>query len=106
MAERKITFEWKQVPDANAYIFSLYGNSGKQDVPVFSSPGPIPGTSFELTDLTILNMDDYTWQVEAVRVSRNGTIERRGIIQRQSFAVNIQRSDSLRTRNPGNTFGL
>ena len=105
MAERKITFEWKQVPEANAYIFSLYGySSDKQDLLIFTSPSP--ETSFDLTDLTILNMDDYAWQVEAVLVSRNGTIERRGVIQKQSFVVNIQRSDTLRTTNPRTSFGF
>jgi len=100
---RKITFEWEKVPEANAYIFSLYGNSDKQDLLILSSP--IPETSFELTDLSILNMDDYVWQVEAVLVSRNGAIERRGIIQQQSFEVSIQRSDTLQLRNPGTTYG-
>ena len=104
MAERKITFKWEQVPEANAYIFSLYGYSDKQDLLVFSSPSP--ETSFELTDLSVLNMNDYTWQVEAVLVSRNGTIERRGKIQQQSFVVNIQRSDTLRIKNMGTTYGL
>ena len=103
-ADRKIVFEWKQVPEANAYIFSLYGNTDKQDL-LFSS-SPIPETSFELTDLVILNMDKYFWQVEAVMVSRNGTIERRGIIQQQLFMIDIQRSDGLRTVNPRTTYGL
>jgi len=104
MAERKITFEWDQVPEANAYIFTLYGISDKRDL-LFSS-SPMSETSFDLTDLTVLAMDDYIWQVEAVLVSRNGTIERRGIIQLQSFVVYIRRSDTLRTRNPGTRYGL
>ena len=104
MAERKITFKWERVLEANAYIFSLYGISEKQDL-LFSS-SPIPETSFELTDLSILKMDDYIWQVEAVSVNRNETIERRGIIQQQSFTIYVRRSDSLRTRNPGTVYGF
>ena len=104
MAERRIRFEWEQVPEANAYIFSLYGVSGKQDL-LFSS-SPSNDTFFELTDLAILTMDDYIWQVEAVIISRNGTIERRGTIHQQSFMVYIQRSDSLRTINPSTRYGF
>ena len=104
MAERKITFKWEQVPDANAYIFSLYGNSDKQNLLAVSSPSP--STSFELTDLAVLNMDGYFWQVEAVLVSRNGTIERRGVIQQRSFVVDIQRSETLRTTNPRTSIGF
>ena len=104
MEERKISFEWEPVPEANAYIFSLYGITEKQDLLYSSSPSA--ETSFDLTDLTILKMDDYVWQVEAVLVSRNGTIERRGIIQQQSFVVYIRRSDTLRTRNPATIYGF
>ncbi|MCL2833829.1 MAG: hypothetical protein FWD78_11720 [Treponema sp.] len=104
MAERKITFEWEQVPDANAYIFSLYGYSGKPVLLAFSSPSP--ATSYVLTDLTILNMDSYFWQVEAVTASRNGTVERRGIIQQQAFEIQVQRSDSLRATNLGTIYGF
>jgi len=104
MAERKITFEWEKVPEANAYIFSLFGISDKQDLLLSSSPSL--ETSYALTDLTILTTDDYIWQVEAVLVSRNGAIERRGIIQQQSFVLYIHRSDTLRTRNPGTRYGF
>ena len=103
-AERKIIFQWKQVPEANAYIFSLYGNSSKQELLVFSSP--LPETSFVLTDLAVLNMDKYVWQVEAVMVGRNGAIERRGIIQQQVFMIDIQRSDDLHIIRPSTTYGL
>ena len=101
--ERKIVFEWDRVPDANAYIFSLYGNSDKHDLLVFSPPSP--ETTFELTDLSLLNMDDYSWQVEAVLVSRNGSIERRGVVRQQSFEVYIQRSNTLQLKNQGTTYG-
>jgi len=104
MVDRKIVFEWEKVPDANSYIFSLYGYSDKQELLINSSPGP--ETFFELTDLTILKMDSYMWQVEAVLASRNGTIERRGLIQQQSFLVLIQRSDTLRATNLGTTYGF
>jgi len=102
-AERKITFKWERVPEANAYIFSLFGISDKQDLLLSSSPSS--ETSFELTDLSILKMDEYVWHVEAVLESRDGTIERRGIIQRQSFTLNIGRSDTLRTTNLGTIYG-
>jgi len=104
MTERKIVFQWGEVPEANAYIFSLYGISDKQDL-LFTSP-LISETSFELTDLAILTTEDYIWHVEAVLVSRNGTIERRGIIQQQPFKVYINRSDTLRVRNLGTKYGL
>ena len=103
MTERKITFKWEQVPEANAYIFSLYGISDKQDLLISSSPSS--ETTFELTDLSILKMDEYAWHVEAVLESRNGTIERRGIIQPQPFMLYIRHSDTLHTTNLGTIYG-
>jgi hypothetical protein len=103
MADRRITFQWEQVPEANAYIFTLYGITDKQELLLSSSPGP--ETAFELIDLTILSMDNYNWQVEAVSVTRNGTIERRGIIQQYSFMLDILRSNTLRTRSQGSMYG-
>ena len=103
MADRKITFKWEQVPEANAYIFSIYGISDRQDL-LFSS-SPVYATSFDLIDLTILTSDYYFWQIEAVYVSRTGTIERRGLIKQQSFEIQIHRSDTIRTNNSAKRYG-
>ena len=103
MADRKITFKWEQVPGANAYIFTLFGNTEKQEL-LFSS-SPSPETAFELTDLALLTLDNYNWQVEAVSVTRNGTIDRRGVIQQYSFTLDILRSNTLRTRSQGSMYG-
>ena len=100
--DRNITFSWEEVPGSNAYIFTLFDAGNKK--PLYSS-FPNSDTSFILTDLAILTADDYTWQVEAVSVARNGSIERRGIIQQSSFSVDIQRSENLRAISQGTTYG-
>ena len=101
-ADHSITFAWEEVPEANAYIFSLFDTDHMKLL--FSSP-PSPDTSFVLTDLALLTADDYTWQVEAVYVSRNGAIERRGMIQHSSFMVSVPHSDTLRVRSQGTVYG-
>jgi len=104
MEDRNITFIWEEVPEANAYIFSLYGVTDKQELLFASSPEP--DTSFILTDLALLTLEDYVWQVEAVTISRSGTVERRGLLEQHPFKVNITRSDSIRTRSQGTMYGL
>ena len=101
-AERRITFIWEEVSDADAYIFSLF--DAEKNKLLFSA-SPIPDTSFELTDLALLTADDYNWQVEAVSLTRNGTIERRGIIQQSSFEVKITHSENLRATSQGTAYG-
>ena len=102
--DRGITFEWGKIEGANAYIFSLFGNDKKREL-LFSS-APIPDTSFTLTDLAILALDEYTWQVEAVSVTRNGNIERRGLIRQFTFSLDIAYSENLRTRSQGTSYGI
>ena len=101
-SDRKITFIWEEVPDADAYIFSVFDAEKKK---LLYSTSPIHDTSFELTDLALLSIDGYTWQVEAVSMARNGTIERRGIIQQSSFTVQVTHSEDLRTTSQGSVYG-
>ena len=100
--DRNITFSWEDVPGSNAYIFSLFDAGNKK---LLYSSFPNSDTSFILTDLAILTVDEYNWQVEAVSVARNGTIERRGIIRQYSFSVNVQRSENLRAISQGTIYG-
>ncbi|MCL2130548.1 MAG: hypothetical protein FWH35_09370, partial [Treponema sp.] len=102
MDSRKLMFQWEEVPDANAYIFTLFDTL--EHKMLITSP-PREETFFELYDLAILTANDYNWQVEAVNISRNGAIERRGIIKESSFMVDISRSDNLHARVQGTGYG-
>ena len=102
--DRRINFLWEEVPGANAYIFSLFGQTDRQELLLTSASSP--DTSYVLTDLTLLTANNYTWQVEAVSVARNGIIEKRGMIQKYSFTIDSNStSEPLRTRAPGTVYG-
>jgi len=101
-ANRNLTFTWENVSEANAYIFTIFDSENQR---ILYTSAPSPETSFVLTDLAILTVNEYTWQVEAISVTRSGTIERRGILRQASFMVHIPRSDNLRTRSQGTIYG-
>lgn len=101
--DRSISFEWEQVNDANAYIFSLF-EDGEAPKLIFTDT-PEDKTSFVLTELNLLNQDKYLWQAEAVNRNQNGIIEQRGVIEQQRFSIDIRRSGTLQTHGPGNVYG-
>jgi hypothetical protein len=102
--DKNITFRWNEVPGANTYIFNLY-REGEPHVLILTGPSDA-STTFVLDDLTLLDEAVYVWQVEAVYRNRSGVIEQRGAIEQHRFAIEIQRSNTLRTRqNQGTLYG-
>jgi hypothetical protein len=89
-----IDFKWSTVAGANAYIFTLYqetGNGRKQ----INQIGPENRTSWTM-DVKTLGRGDFIWQVEAVNIGRNNVIEQRGRIGENSFVVDIPRPGPVR----------
>ncbi|MDR2478123.1 MAG: FecR family protein [Treponema sp.] len=96
-ADRNITFSWRNVPGANAYIFSLFGVADPPQLLLTASPDE--SLSFILQDLTLLmGHDSYLWQAEAVYRNAAGTIEQRGVIEQHTFSLEVSHSNSLQTR--------
>jgi len=87
-AKRYIEFKWSQVPEANAYVFSLYEQSpgGRRQILNITVE---ESTSWTLNDISILDRGIFIWQVEAITRNRNGTIERRGSIGENAFILDI-----------------
>ena len=85
---RSIVFRWSRVPEANAYIFTLYQQTaaGRKEI---IRRAPDNSTTWTLNDLGLLDRGTFVWQVEAVVRNRNGTIERRGRIGENSFVLDI-----------------
>lgn len=68
---KAIGFSWEGVREAVRYVFSLYP-SGEADRPVRRVV--IPGTSYLLDDLTILDRGDFRWSVEAQGIDTEGKL--------------------------------
>jgi hypothetical protein len=98
-----ITFTWDAVPGANGYTFALYqeAESGRQLLKQWTSPQ----NSFVLDDLSILDNGSFIWQVEAVSLDANGSLEQRGIIGENHFIMNIPVIPRATANNPGKVYG-
>ena len=86
---RSLNFSWSGVPQANAYIFSLYQQtpSGRRQI---VRTAPITRTNYTLEDLRVLDRGTFTWQVEAVRTGEGNSITRRGTTGESTFIFDFQ----------------
>jgi hypothetical protein len=104
LESRTIVFSWNPVAGAETYVFTLFQEtpSGERRS-VVSADGP--GTSYTLEDLSLLDLGDFVWQVEAVSRGADGTIERRGNPGENRFTIDIPLPAVPQARDPGILYG-
>jgi hypothetical protein len=101
---RNIVFEWKTARGASAYIFTLYQQTenGRRQI---TGTNPVARTSYILDDLKVLDNGTFIWQVEAVNIGRNGTIEQRGRVVEYSFVMDFPHPEPVQIEDAGILYG-
>jgi hypothetical protein len=99
----RIVFSWSAVTGANAYIFTLYQNTGNGRRQIIQVP-PENRQNWTLENITALGNGTFTWQVEAVNRNSTGTIEERGRIGENSFTIDIPWPGEVRIEDPGTLY--
>ncbi|MDR2143217.1 MAG: FecR family protein [Treponema sp.] len=104
MESRTIVFRWNPVAGADAYVFTLFQETGPGvRQPVISTEGP--ETSYTLEDLSLLDLGRFVWQVEAVNRGSDGSAGRRGTPGENLFIVDIPQPGTPQVREPGVLYG-
>jgi len=85
-----ITFKWSSVQGANAYLFTVYQDTGGTRRQV-TQIGPENRTSYTM-DIITLGRGNFIWRVEAVNVGKDNVIERHGDPGENRFVVDIPRA--------------
>jgi len=99
-----INFRWSAVPDANAYIFTLYKQATrKRQIIDQKTLDNRTGWTIDLGSLD--GQGAYIWQVEAVNKGQGGKIEQRGKAGENSFFMDIPRPGPVRIEDPGVLYG-
>jgi len=93
-SQRSIVFNWSAVREANAYIFTLYQQTGAGRRQIVRQTIN-SGTSYTLTNLRLLDRGDFIWQVEAVGTGRANATER-GTTGESTFIIDFPSSAPLR----------
>jgi hypothetical protein len=85
---RSISFSWNSVPGASGYIFAVaHGGGG------VVTEHRLEGNSFVLEDLTLLDVGEFLWRVEAVMEAPSGEGGPAEILQRGRTGENRFRLD-------------
>jgi len=92
-----INFRWSAVSGANAYIFTLYRETGGGSE-LITQTGPENRTAWT-TDVKTLGRGNFIWLVEAINVGRDNVIEQRGSKRENHFIVDIPRPGPVRILN-------
>jgi hypothetical protein len=101
---RRITFTWNAVPGANRYTFALYRETGNGRT-LIRRQERASQTSYILDDLSILENGRFVWQVEALRIAEDGSLEQRGTAGENRFTLNVPVPGRNTPRDPGIIYG-
>ncbi|MDR2019166.1 MAG: hypothetical protein LBQ14_00180, partial [Treponema sp.] len=102
-ANRRIAFSWDTVAGATGYLFTLENaDTGK----ILMQRGPMAERTLILEDLTILDVGNFTWRLEAVLAEPAAEeIIRRGEIGENRFRIDFGLPGASEIRNPGMLYG-
>ncbi|MCL2175109.1 MAG: FecR family protein [Treponema sp.] len=102
---RNIVFTWSEVAGANSYILTIFREGFPRHRQIFQT-GLLTNLTFTFDDLSLLeNHDNIFWNVEAVFVNEEGTIEKRGEIKEYGIVLNVPSPGRVRTRGMGVMYG-
>ena len=99
-AQRRLNFSWQAVNGANAYILTIFqqANTGRRQI--FQTQ-PLSRTNYSFEDLHLLDRGNFVWQVEAVNITRSGTITQRGNITEGTFIMDILLPGTVQVEGTG-----
>lgn len=102
---RTITFRWRAVSGATSYSFVLYKRGRNGSLSAVYSERAVQGTQVRLTDLSILDVGDFVWNVTAFSYARDGYEEQRGRAATGTFKIDFTVPDKVETVQPGRLYG-
>ncbi|MDR2054047.1 MAG: hypothetical protein LBP80_11600 [Treponema sp.] len=97
--DRRIAFNWDAVTNAAEYTFTLFHVTAGNNTEVLRQT--LRGTSYTLTDLTLLEAGHFVWRVEAV----NENTGKKSAAAESRFVVDIPEVEDTRGQDTGVLFG-
>jgi hypothetical protein len=104
---RRIVFSWDAVAGATGYIFTLENaDTGK----ILMQRGPMAERTLVLEDLSLLDVGNFIWRLEAVAIAppaspSAGEIIRRGEIGENRFRIDFTLPGAQELQRPGVLYG-
>jgi hypothetical protein len=98
LRDKELAFSWGPVPGASGYTFTLYQNEVGTRREILKRTA-LRSPSFTLTDLTLLDAGEFTWQAAAERAGQAGETAE------NSFLVDLGQVEASEGRESGLLFG-
>ena len=98
--QRSINFSWQAVRGANAYILTIFRQTGNRRQQVLQTP-PLTRTSYLFENLQLLDRATFVWQVEALERRADGSVIQRGPAAESNFIMDIVLPGSVRIDGAG-----
>jgi hypothetical protein len=99
-----IVFSWSAVQGANAYIFTLYEETGNGRQQIVRRQ-PENRINWTLENFGILGRGTFVWQVEAVNRNSSSVIEQRGRVGESTFILDVPTPGQVHIEDPGILYG-
>ena len=102
-AHRTITFRWRSIKDATHYDFELYkvSKTGKE---IVLSRKKLRETQVRLSDLTLLDIGNFEWRVQAHSYARDGFEEEKSEIASSTFSISFEAPSAIETKETGSMY--
>jgi hypothetical protein len=101
---RNLVFRWGAVPGANAYVFTLYEQTGNRRRQIHRVT--VTNPTWTLENVDELGRGTFVWQVEAVSRNRSGSFEQRGRAGENRFTMDVPLPGPVRLEAPGVLYGF
>ena len=102
-AHRTITFRWRSIKDATHYDFELYkvNKTGKE---IVLSRKKLRENQVRLSDLTLLDIGNFEWRVQAHSYARDGFEEEKSEIASSTFSISFEAPSAIETKETGSMY--
>lgn len=100
-SHRTIQFAWKEVRDATSYDFALYRQNADGSLKIVHSVKGTKQLSVSLSDLSVLDVGTFIWNVTAYRHAKDGFEEQKSPVSSAQFKIDFSIPDEVESIKPG-----
>ena len=100
-------FTWNKVPDAEAYLFTLFNitSTGQNNIILSKTLTADEDQNYIIDDISILDEGDFFWTVEPIRFTEDKQILQHGRKYNTAFTIKLPPIPEFEIENPGELYG-
>ena len=101
---RLLVFSWNRVEGANAYKLTIFPGNGLPRK-TLKQTQLLKENTYTLDDIQVLGRGNFSWQIEALHIMEDGSIEQHGQLQENKFIIDIPVPQQIQTKDSGILYG-